>query len=368
MARTRNFRRRPNNTGSVIKLSGKRRKTYTAKITSGYNPLNGNPIQKYIGYYETWEEANDALSLYRLSQKNIINDSDLKALSPENYQKHIEERNKSIPTFKEIYNIVYEEDLSKLSDSRKAGFRSWIKHLKPLHDLKINQISLETIQDNFDAIKLDATSKVHIKVLVSKIFEYATIHKYINRDDDLTEFIKIGKLIDSNKHYPFSNNEIKALMNDNSPMSKIILVYIFTGVRANELLRIDRSNIYITDDVSYLIASSKTKAGKNRVVPIHDCIKPFVIELLLCKNKRIVDMCYQMFSERFKKHIFKLLNVEHTMHDTRTTFITLCNEHGVDIFSRKRIVGHKMNDITFDVYTATVIETLFKKVNYIKIE
>ena len=63
----------------------------------------------------------------------------------------------------------------------------------------------------------------------------------------------------------------------------------------------------------------------------------------------------------------KELNMNHTMHDTRVTFTTLCQLNNVDVFSRKRILGHKMKDITFDTYTDTIINKLFVEINKIKV-
>ncbi len=72
MARKQTFKRRPNKAGTVVKLSGKRRKPYCAKITMGRDTITGKQIQKSIGTYETWEEADDALTLYRLSSKKLL--------------------------------------------------------------------------------------------------------------------------------------------------------------------------------------------------------------------------------------------------------------------------------------------------------
>ena len=154
-------------------------------------------------------------------------------------------------------------------------------------------------------------------------------------------------------------NEIKRIRDDNSDIGKIILIYIFSGLRANELLNINRKDIHIdetcNDDgierkVSYFVTGSKTDTGKNRIVPIHNFIKPYVEELLLCKGKRLVDRTY----------------MKHTMHDTRVTFTTLCQLNNVDVFCRKRILGHKMKDITFDTYTDTIINRLYVEINKIK--
>ena len=42
-------------------------------------------------------------------------------------------------------------------------------------------------------------------------------------------------------------NEIKRIRDDNSDIGKIILIYIFSGLRANELLNINRKDIHIDE-------------------------------------------------------------------------------------------------------------------------
>lgn len=100
MARKQTFKRRPNKAGTVIKLSGKRRRPWCAKITTGKDIITGRQIQEPIGYYETWQEADDALTLYRLGQKKKISDKEAEALAPDTFQKLVDQREKNMPTFK----------------------------------------------------------------------------------------------------------------------------------------------------------------------------------------------------------------------------------------------------------------------------
>ena len=85
------------------------------------------------------------------------------------------------------------------------------------------------------------------------------------------------------------------------------------------------------------------------------------------KRKRIIDNTYSIFKDASFNPYMKELNMNHTMHDTRVTFTTLCQLNNVDVFSRKRILGHKMKDITFDTYTDTIINKLFVEINKIKV-
>ena len=376
MARKVTYKRRPNNSGTVVKLSGKRRKPYCAKITSeDYDLVTGKKKQVPIGTFETELEALNALSLYHLTVNKQINDKEAKELSPDIFNKVKERHDSKVPTFKEIFDILDKEELSSLSKSALYGYRSWIKHFEQVYNRKITNISLQDLQFIFDNDKCGQGTKIHMKVLCTKIFKYAVIHKYINRDDDYTEYISCGKDEDSKKHYTFSYDEIQCLREENTDMAKIVLIYIYSGLRANELLNIDRNDIHIdeicNDDgierkVSYFYTGSKTQAGKNRIVPIHDSIKDYVIELLLCENKRLIDRSYVSFNNICFLEYLTNLNMKHTIHDTRVTFTTLCQLNNVDVFSRKRVLGHKMKDITFDTYTDTVINKLFVEINKIK--
>ena len=57
--------RLPNGFGSVVKLSGKRRRRpYMARKTEGFDPETGYPIYKILGYFETYAEAYEFLSDY----------------------------------------------------------------------------------------------------------------------------------------------------------------------------------------------------------------------------------------------------------------------------------------------------------------
>ncbi len=378
MARTLKFKRRPNNTGTVIKLSGIRRKPYCARITASERDiLSGRKKQISIGTFETREEALNALSLYSLKKLNKINDIEAEEIAPDLFEVIQKKTNKKIPTFYEIYQILENEEFSKLSLSSKRGYASWVKHFEKIFNRKINTITLADLQFIFDNEKSSNGTQAHMKVLCSKIFEYAVIHQFINKDNDYTSYIKTATYKQSSKHFSFSMEEIQKLKDINTPEAHIMLIYILTGLRTSELLNIKKENIYINvkcdDDgvervISYLITGSKTEAGKNRIVPIHDDIKQYVIDELLKDGNRVIDCNYSTFNNKvFAQKINKLFNDQHTMHDTRVTFASLCQLYKVDVYARKKILGHKLKDITFDIYTDASKNRLWTEVNKIRI-
>lgn len=372
------YKRRPNGSGTVVKLSGRRRKPFCAKVTlDERNLTNGEKKRLVIGTFETYQEALNALSLYSLTKNNTISKKEAMEIDPEVYQKVQDKMSKKVPTFLDIYYILDKDEFSLLSPQTQNSMHGAIKHLKKLHYLKIDQITLRMIQDVFDEDGSNHSTQVHMKTICTKVFRYAVVNQYIERNDDYTSYIRIAKYEESDMHKPYTINEILALKKADTPEAHIMLIFIYTGVRINELLNINRDNIHIDekcdDDgterlISYMITGSKTKAGKNRIVPIHDDIKQFVIDELLKSEKRLVDVTYANFTTRTVLiKVNKLLNTHHTMHDTRKTFATLCQMNNLNVYIRKKVLGHRMNDITFDVYTNESKNRLWTEINKIKI-
>ena len=372
------YKRRPNGSGTVVKLSGRRRKPFCAKVTlDERNLTNGEKKRLVIGTFETYQEALNALSLYSLTVNNTISKKEAMEIDPEVYQKVQDKMSKKVPTFLDIYYILDKDEFSLLSPQTQNSMHGAIKHLKKLHYLKIDQITLRMIQDVFDEDGSNHSTQVHMKTICTKVFRYAVVNQCIERNDDYTSYIRIAKYEESDMHRPYTINEILALKKADIPEAHIMLIFIYTGVRINELLNINRDNIHIDekcdDDgterlISYMITGSKTKAGKNRIVPIHDDIKQFVIDELLKPEKRLVDVTYANFTTRTVLiKVNKLLNTHHTMHDTRKTFATLCQMNNLNVYIRKKVLGHRMNDITFDVYTNESKNRLWTEVNKIKV-
>ena len=376
MPRNSRFRRRPNNTGTVVKLSGKRRNPYCARVMSDERDIiTGKKKQVCIGTFATREEALNALSIYSLKRSSSITNEEARNLAPDLFDRIQEKTQKRVPTFYEIYQILDDEEFSKLSKSARNGYSSWIKRFENIHNRQINTITLADLQFIFDNDGAANGTQAHMKVLCCKVFEYAVIHQYIPRDFDYTSYIRIAEFKQSTKHYPFTVDEVKKLQSVNTPEAHILLIYIYTGLRAGELLHISRDNIHIDekcdDDgvdriISYIITGSKTKAGKNRIVPIHNEIKQFVIDELLKPDKRLIDCTYASLNNTILATANGYLKATHTMHDTRQTFASLCQLSKVDVYARKKILGRKLKDITFDIYTTASKNKLWTEINKIK--
>lgn len=375
------FSRRPNNTGTVTKLSGNRRKPWIAKVP-GERDLMGKRKQKIIGYFEDQQEANEALTLYLLAQKKSISEKEIETLSPDTYAELIRQRNKNTPTFEELYLKFYNDKVVNLSASTQRRYKSNFKRLELIHNKPLPTITLKQLQEIFDANKqtVSKDTLTNMKILVQKTFERGIMEGIITQNDNLTKYINVDtdfKKIKI-KHKPFDINEIKELIKDASPSAKLLLIYIFTGARPSELLNLSKNRFHIDEQcdddgkiktVSYIVTGSKTEAGKDRIIPIHDLIKPYIKEML--KGDVFMPISAKDTYEVYKRDYFDKtmdrLNMKHLPHDTRHTFGTLATMNNLDIYMTKKILGHKFQDLTKDVYTHTLINRLYDEIQKIKV-
>lgn len=389
------LKRRPNGYGTVKTLSGGRACPYLPCIT-----IKGE--QKPLVAFADPDDAFKALEVAKLRCDDKLSIKEAKrryggiyekiSLKLEMYIAHSRPVNivpekvvdiNKIPTFKEIYEILDTNEFFKLKSRNQK--RSWFNNFSSIHELSINDIEFDDMQFVLDELKergRKSGTLTHMKVICKQIFEYAVIRKYVKPNEDFSSYLKVRTDNESDsKHHPFTIDEIKKLFKHNTRESKIVLIYIFTGTRPIELFKLKNENIYIdvkcNDDgtekiISYINTGSKTEAGRNRNVPIHVLIKPFIIELLNENNKYLFmnndDKQYISFRKNIFNDLMGELELTHTPYDTRHTFNTLAKLYNMDDFSRKRIVGHKSKDITDDVYTHTILNKLFDEMQKIKFD
>ena len=158
----------------------------------------------------------------------------------------------------------------------------------------------------------------------------------------------------------------------------MILVGCYSGFRPGELIRLKISDIDINN--GYIKGGIKTANGKNRIVPIHPLINDIIIkyyneakkvgsEYLFndVTKKQGIGLSKDQYLSRFNKVMDTLkFSKQFTPHCTRHTFITKAKKAGMNEFILKIIVGHKITDLTENVYTHRDINELKKEMLKIK--
>lgn len=322
--------KRANGTGSVYKLAGRRKKPWVA-ISSKY--VNGEIKRICLGTFATATEARAALPI-----------------SPNAIPLHYDF------TVKQVFEEWKASKYQKLGTSSQDGYNAAWLHLKPIENKKMRDIKTHHFQDIINEL-LDkgysSSTMQKVKLLASKLCQHAMKQDIIDKN--------YGELIDTihtahKDKDKLSDEQIRILFdNDEDDSVKIILILAYTGLRINELFNITLDKVFIKDQ--YMVGGSKTNAGKNRPVPIHNKILPYVEHFyniaksinskwLLCTSKGT-----KMNSANFRQRQFYpalerlgMVDMEDpnhlTPHCTRYTFVTLMIDKEVPKELIKKIAGH----------------------------
>lgn len=337
--------RNPNGYGGVSKLKGNRRKPFVARITAGYRDT-GTQIYKILGYFGTQEEAIAELVRYNETRYDI----DQRQL-----------------TFAELYSEWSEKHFQKVGATTVNGYKTAYKRFESIHNMRFADLRTNTLQRVIDDCEKYSIRK-SMRVLLNVMYEYADKNDIITKK--YNEYIEIGKPETKHIKTPFTDEEIQKLKdNDNIDGVDTILILIYTGMRINELLKLKTSNIHLEE--RYWIGGSKTEAGKDRIIPLHKSIIPYIKSRYNLKNKYLLSdnngnpIPYYKYNNEVWKPIMKQLGMKHTIHETRHTLATKLDQVEENKLTIKRLLGHATQDITAR-YTKTSIEQLINCIDKIE--
>ncbi len=335
-------RKLPNRYGTISKLSGNRRKPYIIKGFEGYDD-DGKIIRPIIGYAIDYTEALGILS---------------------NYNKEPYDLDYANLSTKDLFNLWYADlynkvKSKKLGEKRYKGYKSTFdKYFKTIHNQKYILLKTNDMQKCFDECIHGFSTKTNMKIIFNGLFEKSQdLEMPIKKN--FVENCYIGEKEDSEKHIPFSTQEIKKLWNniDNTENIDLILINIYTGCRPNELL--EPNEIHFEE--RYFIGGSKTEAGRNRIIPIHEKIANLF-------KKRFIDSEININYRKYYKSFLAAMNkleMNHTPYDCRHTFATEADNSKLNDLCIKLIMGHSVQDITKGVYTHKTPQQLVEEVNKI---
>lgn len=336
----------PNGFGTVIKMSGKRRKPWRAIKTTGYDPETGKQKRATIGYYETRKEALEGLVKYNQNPYDI---------------------DASKITFDELYKKWSTQHFKKVSEKTATQYKFVYSYLSPLLRKKFTSIKTLQLQDFFNSIQLSYASKKLIKSVLNQLYKFAIKHEIIDRDYSALLDAEKKQIVVERKI--FTDEELLKLWKYKElEWIDSILIMIYSGLRVGELLTIKNCDIDLENRT--IKGGIKTEAGKDRIVPINMKILPFIKNRMHPKNdtlivgKRENELNYSNYFIVFKRVMDKL-GMEHTIHDCRHTFATLMSNAEANKTSIAQIIGHKNYKTTEKIYTHKDVDELKKAIDLI---
>lgn len=393
--------RLPNGYGSVVKQSGKRRKPYVVRKSEikEYCIIETDPrtlgivsncrfSTRYGGWaIECTDENKKALKRhsvpYRTEFKQAFRDLGYFETSKEAYTYLALVNNGNVPgdqkrftdapTFAEVFGKWHEwRDSFKtpMPNGTWNGYRVAFNRFSRIHERKFPTITVAEYQEIVSGYAhLSKTAVYDMGKVLHAMYRYAIANGIVEKD--CSKFVRLEWTeAQQKKHIPFTDEEISKLWEHSDGRGiKMILIYIYTGMRPIELIQIRRENVHL--DERYIIGGSKTAAGINRTIPIADKIFDFVKEFYdngyeyLVTKPNGEPYNYDKMKVVFDKSL-REIEIKHKPHDTRHTFITKMSLANVPESIVKRIVGHSLSEnVTQDVYIHMPVEKMLEYVNRI---
>lgn len=345
-------RRLPNGFGQISEIRGRNlRKPFRAMVSVGKNE-EGRPIQrmlKPVAYFATYNEAYAALLEY---QKHPTLSDDL--------------------TMAELYERFKEEVPPKTKGDAYV-YTMW-KHCEAVYDMKPRDIRKRHIRDCVEHHSPDIplSNKPKVRLVLIRLLDYAmeydlADHNYA-KDYSLAKEIVEEISTNRREHLDFTDEEMDKLWEFSNRLdgARLLLIQCYMGWRPGEMCELRVRDVNISEGT--ITGGMKTDAGKNRVVPIHSRIKPFIAKYHLEATRYgrstlfgtgQEPMTYHQYRTIFLDTVGKLrLNHMHKPHDPRVQFITMCKRYDVDEYAIKKMAGHTITDITEAVYTRRDVKWL----------
>lgn len=348
------FKRRMQGTGSVYLRSDSqhRRKPWVAIIKHGLKE-GGKQDATFIGSFASKKEALDALDAFRLR--------------------------KTIPTATTItVGQVWERIVSEHERAHRPLSRNyigmWKNHISSIASMRISDVKAFHLQSLVDASGLSGCTQQRFATVFHMIYDYAIANDLATKD--YSRYVHYDPVQKSTLHRAFSAEEMRILwQHTDLDTVKVVLIQCYTGMRATELATIEVGNVHLAD--RFMTGGMKTAAGRNRTIPIAECIFPFVQYFYTISSFQkfpylvMPDVKRNLYNNKGHLQLYNVYQSleslgihNHKSHDARHTFVTIADNYKMPETIQKLIVGHSLSgDITKSVYTHKMLSQLLDAVN-----
>lgn len=358
--------RLPNGFGQISEVRSRNlRKPFRVMVTAGHTD-DGKPIVRPlrpVGYFETYNEAYEALVKYNAHPFDLSNKTTMQDL----FDSWLSLREKKV-------------DSSTLSRYKRAWAYS-----SSIHNMLVRDVHISHLQNCIENGSITYAGKIRhpennakesMKTLYNLLFDYALANELVDKNYARMFTIDSGYVRKPNCHIAYSDEELDLLWSsiDRHPIIDMILIQCYSGWRPGELCDLKMEDIDMK--AGTFTGGLKTKAGINRTVPIHPRIynlvksryekaleaeSPYLFFTIRQRGFRHLNtvkgeptkISYASFQLQLVNEVVPLLslNPEHKGHDGRVTFVTMAKKAEMDEYAIKRIVGHYIKDLTERVYT-----------------
>lgn len=266
-------------------------------------------------------------------------------------------------TFSEVYELWRKD--TRLAPSTIRGLESkYRRYCKELYDIPYEQLRPRHFRNVIDGCESGYGTKNGIRALFRHLDKTAIEYEVIEKG--YSELVQ-SYSVESSNRTPFTEDEIKRVWeNKDAPDMDIVLIYLYTGFRRDELAQIKLSDIDLEN--WFMTGGLKTKAGRNRRVPIHKRIRPIVEKRAEAAEAAGLETLFGVTGPTLAAHFMAALDglgMRHVVHECRHTLRTRLDNAGANKRCIDLIMGHSSQDVGERVYTHKTLEQLQEAMNLI---
>lgn len=379
------YPRLPSGFGTIRYLGENRRNCYAVHPPAEIDALGNVKRPAALCYTDDWIKGFTVLTAYKAGtytpgmerELEVAETSDAdvlvqRILADYSTIKGVEDKHPEIKelTFAEVYEKFYkwkfeEKKGVKLSKSSQNSYRAAFKNSKAIHKRPFTSLKHEDLQKVVDDCHLKHSSAELIVNLFKQMYKYAIMYEICT--ENKAQYVTVNRPEDDVSGRPFSDEELKTLWNHKDDEDvQMVLIMCYSGFRISAY-----RSLYVNLEEKYFQGGVKTASGKNRIVPIHSSILPFVSSRIE-KYGMMIPVTENTYRNKFFTELMNRLNIlgtpPHTPHDCRHTFSALCEKYSVRENDRKRMLGHSFGtDITNEVYGHRSLKDLRTEIEKIQI-
>lgn len=324
--------KRANGTGSIVRLSGSRRRPYAVRVS--YQERPGLWRQRYLSYHRTAKEAQEALGHY--------------------LGKAAEPKTLAI-TWGQIYEQWSERKYAKVGPASVRSYKASWERLSAIQDMEMFRVSIDALQKIIDQDAAHGLSKSSInndKILMKALFRYAMERDIVSKDySAFVEIPTVGAKYEKGAFGEEQMKKLEQLAKSGFPWADTVLMLCYTGFRISEFLQLTAQS-YHSESGGYLVGGIKTDAGKNRIVPVHPKIRRYLDGWLSKGGDTIICASdgKPLTSAKYRKYFSEVAKAigapQATPHWCRHTAASRMKLAGTDDLAVRRILGHSNKDVT----------------------
>lgn len=244
--------KRKSKRGSISRAGGRGKKCWKAAVTE-------DGKKKHLGWFETEQEADEALMEYIENPSNFPCNKTFKQVYEGWYHKYLAKEVKRHS--RKEGHPVNPKDIEQNSTFRnhQAAYSAF----EHLHRKKFCEITKKVVEE--EIYKKNPPMQRKLKILIRFLAEYALDEEIIDgaRFYELQN-VRIESSEKSEKHYPFSQDEIDVLWkNSGDRYIQFILMGIYSGVRPGELLRLKKADVQLEKNCFWIQRGKKPQCQKS---------------------------------------------------------------------------------------------------------